>query len=117
MKLNYPKAHLRKYYYSYTIIFIVLLILLLINVLPYEVFSGLTILDKTSILLLTTIFVFNLKSRISFIFTLISLVIVVILLLLGNKKTAELWAMTAYNFLAMGLVKEIFDIYKEKDYD
>lgn len=107
------KIYFKQYYYEYSVVFLVALILLLVNVLPFEIFNSLSYFNKAVILFLAIMIIFKLKSFIPFFLALISLVAIPILLIIKNNEAAETVAIAAYYFLTIGVIKEIASLRKE----
>lgn len=104
---------LKQYYYEYTVVFLSLLILLLLNALPFEIFNTLSYFYKAGILFVVLMFVFKLRSTSAFFLAFISLSAATILLLIKNNALAEMLSITAYYFLTIGVVREIASFRKE----
>lgn len=113
MKMPQLKSRLKKYYYEYIVVFLVLLILLLINALPFEVFNSLSYRNKAITFFIIVMVIFRLQSFFPFLLALISLAAIPILLIVKNNEIAETFAIAAYYFLMIGVIKEIVSLRKE----
>lgn len=111
--LNQVKKHSRRYSYQYVIMALCACVLLLINTMPYNVFTRMSYVGKGMIFSLLALMVFKLQSKIIFFLALCSLFITFILFVNGNQDASEAWSMAVYGFFVLGIVALLFESRKD----